>query len=152
MGLYGPADREDLGVWSYFLTCHPISPVCSEMTLVMCLPLLFGKCFYSSIRCFKLSYSNCFPLLGTPVVYISRAERSPSEIFYHLPSTKRHLYSRLGGEINALLNQNLCSRKKLAAWNCQVTSSPNSEGCLYDWLLNKCTCKTPILMDENRPL
>lgn len=125
-----------------------LGPVCSEMTLVMYLPLLFGKHLFSSIRCFKFSYNNCFPLLGTPVVYISRAERSPSESFCSLASVKRQLCSKLGGEVNALLNQNLFAPGR--NWQFETVRSHLvplniSEGCWYDWLLNKWTCKTPSL-------
>lgn len=125
-----------------------LGPVCTEMTLVMCLPLLFGKRLYSSIRCFKFSYNNCFPLLGTPVVYISRAERSPSECFYNLASAKRQLCSKLGGEINVLLNQNPFAQGR--NWQFESVRSHLAlfnifEGCLYDRLLNKWTCKTPSI-------
>ena len=82
-----------------------LGPVRTDMTLVMCLPLLFWKSLYSLIRCFQFSYNKCLLLLGTPVFSISRAERSPSESFYNLTSAKRQVCSKQGGEINALLNQ-----------------------------------------------
>lgn len=125
-----------------------LGPVCTEMTLVMCLPLLFWKQVYSLIRCLEFSYNNCFPLLGTPAAYINRAERSPSACFYSLASAKRQFCSKLGGEINALLNQNRFAQGR--NWWFETVRSylvplSISEGCLYDWLLNKWTCKTPSI-------
>lgn len=127
-----PPHQEGLVLVAY---SQRLGLVCAEMTLVMCLPLPFGKRLYSSIRCLKFSYNNCFPLLGTPVVYISRAERSPSELFYNLASAKRQPYSKLGGEINALLNQNLFAQRR--NWQFETVRSHLvpfniSEGCLYD--------------------